>query len=103
MLIRGVIFETLYLKALLDLSWQKNTDNTSKLKVCNTDNVKLYRSSRSEVLCKNGVLKFFLQNSLENPCVGVCFFIKITGLRAAKKRLEHSCFPLNFAKFLIFF
>ena len=31
------------------------------------------------------------------------FFIKITGLRAAKKRLRRSCFPLNFAKFLIFF
>ena len=28
------------------------------------------------------------------------FFIKIAGLRAAKKGLRHSCFPLNFAKYL---
>ena len=36
--------------------------------------VKLYRNSRSEVLCKKGVLK--------------------------KKRSRHRCFPENFAKFL---
>ena len=74
MLIRGVIFETLYLKALLDLSWQKNTDNTSKLKVCNTDNVKLYRSSRSEVLCKNGVLKFFCRIHWKTPASESIFY-----------------------------
>ena len=95
MLIRGVIFETLYLKALLDLSWQKNNDNTSKLKVCNTDNVKLYRSRCS---VKMVFLNFFAEFT-GKPLRRSLFFIKIAGLRAAKKRLRHSCFPLNFAKF----
>ena len=33
------------------------------------------------------------QNSLENTCVRVSFFV-------IKKRLWHRCFPVNFAKFL---
>ena len=42
------------------------------------------------------------QNSLENTCARV-FFNKVVGLRPAtllKRRLWHSCFPVNFVKFL---
>ena len=61
-----------------------------------------HRSRLPEVFCKKGVLKNFakftgkqLRHSL--------FFNKVAGLRPAtllRKRLWHSCFPLNFAKFL---
>ena len=47
-----------------------------------------YRTSRPEMFCKNGVLKNLA---------------KLTGLRpegVLKKRLQHRCFPVNFAKFL---
>ena len=42
------------------------------------------------------------QNSQENTCVGVSFD-KVADLRPAtllKKKLQHSCFPVNFVKFL---
>ena len=38
-----------------------------------------------------------LQNSEESTCVGVCFLIQ---LQALGQRLQHRCFPVNFAKFL---
>ena len=60
------------------------------------------RSSRSEVFCTKGALKI-LQNSQENHCARVSFFNKVADLTAAtllKKRLWHSCFPTDFAKFL---
>ena len=47
----------------------------------------IFTSSRSEVFCKKGII--------------TCF-VKFTGHRPAtllKKRLWHSCFPVNFAKF----
>ena len=43
------------------------------------------------MLLKIGVLKNFV-NSQENTCVGCCNFIK--------KRLQHGCFPVKFAKIL---
>ena len=54
------------------------------------------RSSRQEVFCKKGIFKNFA-NSQENTCV------RVHSLRPAtllKRRLWHSCFPANFAKFL---
>ena len=45
----------------------------------------------------------FLQNSQENTCVRVSFLIKLqvsASVTLLKKRLWHSCFPVNFAKFL---
>ena len=44
---------------------------------------------------KKGLLKL-LQNSQENPCAKVSFLIKLQ----LKKRLWHSCFPVNIARFL---
>ena len=35
-----------------------------------------YISTRSEVLCKKSVLKFFFQNSQENTCAGFSFLVK---------------------------
>ena len=60
------------------------------------------KSSRPEVLSKKCVLKNFVK------CTGkhsfLCFFFnKVAGLRLGtllKKELRHSCFPVNFAKFL---
>ena len=52
------------------------------------------------------VKKVFLeisQNSQENTCARISFFNKVAGLSSAtllKKRLWHSCFPVNFLKFL---
>ena len=43
------------------------------------------------------------QDSRDNTCARVSFFAKDAGLRPAtllKKRPWHSCFPVNFAKFL---
>ena len=43
------------------------------------------------------------QNSQENTCARDSFFNKVVGLRPVtllKKSLWHSCFPVNFAKFL---
>ena len=60
------------------------------------------KSSRSEVFCKNGVLKNFAKFTGKHLCQGL-FFNKVAGLRTAtllKKRLWHRCFPVNFVKFL---
>ena len=54
------------------------------------------------VLWKKVFLKI-LQNSQENTCARVSFQNKVAGLGPAtllKKTLGHSCFPVNFAKFL---
>ena len=47
---------------------------------------------------KNMFLKMS-QNSQENTCVGVSFFM-VSLCKVAGLRLRHSCFLLNFAKFL---
>ena len=54
------------------------------------------RSTRPEVLCKKGVLRNLAKFTGKHLCQSLC-------LRPAtllKKRLWHSCFPANFAKFL---
>ena len=61
-----------------------------------------YRSSRPEVFYKKGVLRNFAKFTRKHLCHSL-FFNKVAGLRPAtllKKRLWHSCFPVNFAKFL---
>ena len=60
------------------------------------------RSSRQEVFCKKGVLTNFTKLTGKQLCQSL-FFHEVEGLRSAtllKKRLWHSCFPVNFAKFL---
>ena len=57
-----------------------------------------YRSSRSEVFCRKGVLRNLAKFTGKHPCQSLtsqilCNFIK-------KKRLWQRCFPVNFAKFL---
>ena len=44
----------------------------------------------------------FSQNSQENTCARVSFLIKLLAwpVTLLKKRLQQSCFPVNFAKFL---
>ena len=39
------------------------------------------------------------QNSQENSCARVSFLIKLQALGSGKRRLRHSCFPVNYAKF----
>ena len=59
------------------------------------------RSSHRRISTKKDVLKIS-QYSQENTCVGV-FFNKVSDLQACnfiKKRLQHRCFPVKFAKFL---
>ena len=62
----------------------------------------MHRSSRPEVSCKKGVLGHFAKFTGQHLCQNL-FFNKVVGLRSAnllKKRLWHSCFPVNFAEFL---
>ena len=61
-----------------------------------------YGSSRPEVFCKKGVLRNVVKFTGKHQCQGL-FFIKVADLRPAtlsKKRLWHSCFPVNLATFL---
>ena len=66
------------------------------------------RSSRPEVFCKKGVIRNFVKFTGKHLCQSLSFLTKlqackVAGLRPAtllKKRLWHSCFPVNFAKFL---
>ena len=58
----------------------------------------MYRSSRPEVFCKKGVFRNFAKCTRKPPKKQVPKreFIKTL----FKKRLWHSCFPVNFTKFL---
>ena len=61
-----------------------------------------FRSSCPEVLREEGVLRNFSKFTGKHLCQSL-FFNKVAGLRPAtllKKKLWHSCFPLNFTKFL---
>ena len=62
--------------------------------------IKQPRSSYPGVLCKKGV-----QNSQENTCVGVSFFIKLQASNQPAallaKGLQHRCFPMNFGEWLL--
>ena len=65
-------------------------------------NTPLARSSRSEVFCKKGFLKNFAKFTGKHLCQSL-FLNKVADLRPVtllKKRLQHGCFPANFAKFL---
>ena len=60
------------------------------------------RSSRLEVLCKEGALKNFTKFTGKHLYQSL-FFHEVAGLRPAslsKKSLWHRCFPVNFVKFL---
>ena len=66
----------------------------------------IYRSNCLDMFFKTGILKNFA-NFQKNTCVE-SLFDKVAGLKACsfvKKRLQHTCFPVKFAKFLrtIFF
>ena len=71
-------------------------------------NVELKHTSEA-VFQRYSVKKLFFkisQSSQENTCVRVClffvfFFDKVAAAATLfKKRLQHSCFPVNFVKFL---
>ena len=66
-------------------------------------NMKKFQKQPLEVFCKKKLFLKTLQNSLENTCARVSFFIKLQGETCnfiKKKRLWHRCFPVNYAKFL---
>ena len=74
-------------------SWRKKLFHTSSF---------IYRSSRPEVFCKNGVLRNFAKFTGKYLCQNLSFN-KVAGLRPVtllKKRPWHWCFPMNFTKFL---
>ena len=64
----------------------------------------IYRFYSEAVIWWCSVKKVFLklsQNSLEKTCVRVSFFNKVAGPRPVtllKKKLWHTCFPVNFSK-----
>ena len=60
------------------------------------------RSSYPEVFCKKGVLRNSEKSTEKDLCQSL-FLNKVTGFRPAnlfKKRLLHTCFPVNFTIFL---
>ena len=62
----------------------------------------IFRSSRPQVFCKNGVVRNFAKFTGKHLCQSR-FFNKVAGLRPAtllKKWLWHRCFPVNFVKFI---
>ena len=64
--------------------------------------VDLNRSSHQGCSMKNVLLRNFTKFTGKRLCQSL-FFNKVAGLRPAtllKKRLWHSCFPVNFGKFL---
>ena len=69
--------------------------------LCQSDNLP-HRKSRPDVFCKKGILENFAKFTGKHLCQSL-FFNKVAMLRPAnvlKMRLWHSCFPVNFAKFL---
>ena len=59
--------------------------------------ISLFRSSHPEVFCVKGFLKNVAKFTGKQLCQGL-FFNKVAALRSAtllKKRLWHSCFPVN--------
>ena len=59
--------------------------------------------SSAEVFCKKAYLKI-LQISLENTCVGISFYQSCRLCRLCnfiKRRLQHRCFPVKYAKFIL--
>ena len=60
----------------------------------------IFRSSRSEVFCKNKVSLEIAQSSQGNTYSRVSFLIKLQACALLIQRLWHRCFPVNFAKFL---
>ena len=61
----------------------------------------IFRSSQQRCFVKKGVLEIS-QNSQESTCFRVSFLIKlqVPPVTLLKKRLWHSCLPVNLAKFL---
>ena len=62
----------------------------------------LFRSSHRRYSVKKGVLKNFRKTHRKTPVLA-SFLNKVAGLRPStllKKRPQHRCFPVNFAKFL---
>ena len=61
-----------------------------------------FRSSHPEVFCKKRLLRNFTKFTGKHLCQSLAF-IKVAGWGLQlywKKRLWHSCFPVNFSKFL---
>ena len=64
--------------------------------------VVIQRNTRPEVFRSKGVLKGLAKFTAKHLCQSL-FFNKVANLRPVtllKKRLWHSCFPVDFAKFL---
>ena len=67
-----------------------------------TISFKIFRSSHPEVFCKKRVAKSFSKFTEKHLCWSF-FFNKVTCFKTAtllKERLQHKCFPVNFAKLL---
>ena len=73
-----------------------------QIKVTALEEFLTHRSSHRRCFVKKDVLRNFAKFTGKQPCQSL-YFNKVAGLRPAtllKKRLWHSCFPVNFAKFL---
>ena len=73
------------------------------LKVVKINICEVINTQKQSFRCSSKQVFFRIsQISQENTCVGV-FFSNVAGLKACtfvKKRLQHRCFPVKFAKYL---
>ena len=60
----------------------------------------LIRSSHSQVFFKTAVLKIFAKFSEKHLCWSFLMKLQAQSVFLLKKRLQHSCFPVSFTKFL---
>ena len=60
----------------------------------------MFRSSRSQILLKIGVLKRFCKFQRETPVMEYLLnkFVGLNACNFINKRFHHKCFPLKFAK-----
>ena len=56
------------------------------------------RGNYLECFCKETCSLRIWRNLQENFCAGVSFRLDTSNLKFIKKRLQHRCFPMNFAK-----
>ena len=89
------------MKQIKTFSYSRNNKSCS-FHTINNSHYRKIRSSRLEEFCKKSVLRNFAKFTGKHLCQSL-IFNKVAGLRPGtllKKRLWHSCFLVNFAKFL---
>ena len=81
---------------MINDSFKKAIDTANNSTVCS-------RSSRLQVFCKLDVLKNLTKSTWKHVVLEACKFTCLQHATVFKKRVQHWCFPMNFAKFYGYF